>query len=418
MAELLDRIRYSPERALIADLLDRYGLEQLIAHHLETAGPSAHEYVLGTQLRLTPILAPRLVGLLDEVRENLGFAEPTELFVQADPAVNAFAIHTLSEGLPHMVSMTSGLVELMSDDELRFVLGHELGHLHYRHYRARMVYGAVGEDDQGESRLPALLQRRMETWERLAELSADRVGFTAVEGKLEPIVSAFFKMASGLGPEHLHFDIGAFLDQLEDLQKLERREILAQFSHPITPVRVRALQLYGEHGGTEMEEAAVAEVDIAVAEIALLMEHQVSEPLEVNGRDFLMAAGLLAAHADGKEVTKEEWDLLVHLLLPLAADPEAEIARIQSVEAAQELMESSAAWLRENAGTERFVLYHQLAHLVSIDGRLIGDEQAFMTQVAELLQIPERTAKDTLYEVLAGYLQTAAAQKKPSFTFQ
>jgi len=295
MTALLDRIRYRPERVLIDELFERFGLDKVIEHHESTIGPAAHEFVLGTQLRLTPILAPRLCNLLLELQDKLGFDEPTELFVQADAAVNAFAIHTLAEGMPHMVSLTSGLVELMSDDELRFVLGHELGHLHFRHYRARMIYGAVGETDQGESRLPALLKRRMETWERLAELSADRVGFTAAEGRLEPIVSAFFKMSSGLGPEHLHFDIDAFLSQLEDLRKLKRREVLAQFSHPVTPVRVRSLQLYGERGGSGMADEELVDVDGEVAAIAQLMEHEVSEPLEVQGRDFLLSAGLLAA---------------------------------------------------------------------------------------------------------------------------
>ncbi|MBN2798791.1 MAG: M48 family metallopeptidase [Deltaproteobacteria bacterium] len=243
MNDLLDRIRFAPERVLIDDLFSRYDLEKLISHYEATAGPVAHEYVLGTQLRLTPILAPRLVSLLDEVCAAVGFTETTQLFVQADPSVNAMAIHSQAEGLPHMVSLTSGLVEMMSDDELRFVLGHELGHLHYRHYRAGVIHLAVGEDEEGNSRLPGLLSRKMESWERLAELSADRVGFAAVGGKVEPAITAFFKMASGLGPEHLRFDVGAFLSQLEDLQSLQRREVLAQFSHPVTPVRVRALQL-------------------------------------------------------------------------------------------------------------------------------------------------------------------------------
>ncbi len=418
MTALMERIRYQPEQTLIQELFERYDLAELIAHHEAEAGAAAHEYVLGTQLRLTPILAPRLVGLLQEVKERLDFDEDTELFVQADASVNAFAIHTLAEGLPHMVSMTSGLVELMSDDELRFVLGHELGHLYYRHYRARLIYAAVGKTEVGESRLPLLLQRRMESWERLAELSADRSGFTAVDGKLEPIVSAFFKMASGLGPEHLSFDIGEFLAQLEDLKKLKRREVLAQFSHPVTPVRVRALQLYGEAGGSAAEPDVLTTVDDSVAEIAQLMEHEVSEPLEVNGRDFLLSAGILAAHADGTQVSKEEWDLLVHLLLPLCADPEASLAQILSAEQAHELMDTSSEWLRENAGAERYTLYQQLAHLVAVDGRILGHEKEFMLEIAERLRIPEKSAMNILYEVLAGYLQTSAAQRSPLSGFE
>jgi len=244
---LLDTIRFGHEAELVSYLFERFGLETIISH-FETSGQAGvyYELVMSTQLRLTPILAPRLCSILDEVKERLDFDEPIELFVEADAGVNAFALHSLAEHTPHVISLTSGMVERMNDDELRFAMGHELGHLHYRHYRARLVYRAVGEDEAGEPRLPALLARRLESWVRFAELSADRAGFAAVDGKLETIISAFFKIASGLGPEHLRFDIDAFLEQLTVLQQMKRREVVATFSHPVTPVRVRALQLFGD----------------------------------------------------------------------------------------------------------------------------------------------------------------------------
>src|SRR6476646_6576466 len=97
----------------------------------------------------------------------------------------------------------------MTDSELAFVLGHEIGHIHFQHYRAKLVDSAIGSNEQGKSRMPSLLQRRLQSWNRLAELSADRAGFAAAHDGLESIVSAFFKLATALGPEHLQFDISA-----------------------------------------------------------------------------------------------------------------------------------------------------------------------------------------------------------------
>jgi hypothetical protein len=417
VTELLDAIRFKPEAELVEYLFDRFGLETIIDHYEESGQAGMYyEYVMSTQLRLTPILAPRLSSIMSEMKERLEFDEPIELFVQADSSVNAFALHSLADETPHVISVTSGMVEGMTDDELRFALGHELGHLHYRHYQARLVYRAVGENDEGEPRLPPLLAARLESWVRLAELSADRAGFAAVEGKLDTIVSAFFKIASGLGPEHLRFDIDAFLSQLSDLQDMKRREVLAKFSHPITPVRVRALQIFGEAVGKSPDEDVgdLEHVDDEVSELARLLDYEVTEPLEVHARDFLIAGGLLAAYADDEEVTGEQWKLLVQFLVPLTSDPESRLEHVGSREAAEVMLQDNAEWLRANAGEERFTLFRHLAHMVAVDGRLHPGEAEFMVKIAALLDIPAKAASETVHEVLAGYLQTKA-EMRPRF---
>jgi hypothetical protein len=408
MAVPLDVVRFAPEKELIDRLVDRFGLAGLL-HNIEaTQQNSVYEVVLGTQLRLTPLIAPRLVGLLDDVRERLGLAEPVDLFVHADAEVNAFALHAPGEGMPHVVSLTSSLVERMTDDELRFVLGHELAHLYYDHYRPRLLHAAFGGDGDGEpSKMPLLLRRRLEVWDRLAELSADRAGFAAAGERLAPIVSVFYKMASGLGPEHLSFDVEAFLAQLADLQRMKRGELLARFSHPITPVRVRALQLYGEAGGASATPERLREVDRAVGELARLMDFEVTEELDVHARDFLIAGGLLAGHADRAGMDREEYDGLIELLVPTSSHPEALVEQVQSPEQAREMLAASIAWLRENGGPAVFDLYTKLAHLVSLDGRLLGDEEPFLMEIAEGLGIPPKQANQCLYTVLTNYVKAA-----------
>jgi hypothetical protein len=418
MSADLSAIRFSPERELLELLFDRFGLESILSHY-EESGQAApyYEFIMGSQLKLTPLLAPRLLTLLTEVREALTFDEPIDLFVQPSADINAFSMHSLKDK-PHVVSLNSGLIERMSDDEIRFVLGHEIGHLSYRHYRARLVGPALGEDEQGISRVPPLLHRRLESWDRQAELSADRAGFTAAGGDIQTIIPAFFKMTSGLGPEHLRFDATAFLAQLEYLQKLERREVLATFSHPTTPVRVRALQLFAECGACAADPDVMRGIDSEVAALARLMDLEVTEPIEVHSRDFLVAAGLLVTQVGGTEVNREQADLLLHLVLPLSADPEAELARVRSAEQAEQLLSEATGWLVENAGTERFALYVQLAHVVAVDGQLSDPEREWMLILARRMKIPEKKANEILYEALGEYLQTQASMKTPRFGFR
>lgn len=409
MSSVLDPIRFGPERDLIGSLFDRFGLDVVIDHFVESGGVrSMYDAVLASELRLTRMIAPRLMDLLDAAREKLAFDEPLEMFVGQNPQVNAAAMHRISGDEPHVLSLTSALVERMTDAELSFVLGHELGHLAYRHYRARLADAAFGRSAGGESKAPPLLLRRLESWDRMAEISADRAGFCAVDGNLEVAVSAFFKLQSGLGPEHLRFDIAAILEQLESLQKASRRELFAEFSHPATPIRVRALQLFGE---VRSGQRTLGAVDAEVAEIARLMDYAASEPLDVNAREFILAGGLLAAHADGDiEMDDAGWNTLVQLLLPVSADPEAEVARIKNRSEADEILEKSAAWLRDNAGEERFDLLRAIAHVTAADGHLSEAERAFLKHCAELLGVPARTADEIAFETLADHLQTHAGR--------
>lgn len=402
---ILDPVRFGPEKALIEQLSQRFGLEVLIEHFVGSGGVrSAYDAVLASKLRLTPLLAPRLTSLLDEARARLGFEEPMELFVGQGPLVNAGAMHAVTADEPHVLELTSALVERMNDDELRFVLGHEVGHLAFRHYRARLAVAAFGLDEKNESKAPALLVRRLETWDRLAELSADRAGLMVVDNRLEVAVSAFFKLQAGLGPEHLRFDLAAFLDQLTRLEKLERRELLAEFSHPATPIRVRALQLFA---AVQCKGEAAAPIDAEVTRIARLMDFAPSEPLDAHARDFLLAGSLLAAEADLEGMGAEEWDAYVNVLLPVSADPEAEVSTLSSLEDAEELLAKSAKYLRENAGPERYELLRGVAHVTAADGVFHENERGFLYKVAELLDIPKRAADEIAFDILADHLQIA-----------
>jgi hypothetical protein len=414
--ERLDCVRFSHERELINLLYERYGLGEVLRRYLEQQ-PSApwYEMVVTQQVRLTPLIAPRLTGLLDQVSERLSFDEPVELFVEPSAEINGFALHRISTKKPHVVSVTSGLVERMTDAEICFVLGHELGHLRYRHYKSRLVKVVLSGE---ESRLPPLLERRLETWDRLAELSADRAGYAAVEGNLNAIVSAFFKMASGLGPAHLRYDIDAFLSQLEELQRIERRDLLARFSHPATPVRVRALQLFGECGGFEADPEALADTDTKVAAVARLMEYEAVEELDVNVRDFLVAGGLLVTHVDGDPASDQQRLVLLLALLHLCADPEATVGSVASSSEAVEMLDRSAKWLLENAGDEGFTAFIQLAHIAALDGDLHPEEEALMLEIAGKLGISQKRAEEILYDALTSYLQTQASTKTPALDFE
>ena len=419
--KIFDPMRFVPERALLESLFVQYSLECIIQHiHDSDQVAPFHQVILAQQLRLTPLLAPRVFDVLDSVRAALGFDEPTDLFVFPEGQINAFALHRLENDKPHVVSLTSEVIKSMTDDELRFTLRHELGHLGLRHYRVMMVQHILGrpdDDDNGQPRqwqMPQLLERRLDKWNRLAEISADRIGFAASGCDLSVAVSTFFKMASGLGPEHLKFDLGGFLAQLRELESLGRLEVMARFSHPATPVRARALQLYAEAGGPDASAEQLAFVDAEVDRITGLMDFELSTEIGVEAREFLLAGGLLAAHADG-EAGEEEQRAVIQLLLQVTGDPESHFQRIKSSAEAENMLDGVCRWLRKNAGEERFGLFGQLCHVVCIDGVLTENERSFMLSVAKRLSIPAKSARDTMHQVLSGCVKTKGAAGMAAF---
>src|SRR5688572_6887961 len=80
--------------------------------------------LLGSAVRVDERQFGRLHRLLAEVGQSLDASSLPELYVQSDPTLSA---HTVGMDRPVIV-LSSGMVHHLDDDELRFIIGHELGH--------------------------------------------------------------------------------------------------------------------------------------------------------------------------------------------------------------------------------------------------------------------------------------------------
>jgi len=74
--------------------------------------------------------AKRLAALTANCREDKGLALNYQVYLVRE--VNAFA---LADG---SIRFYAGLLEMMTDDEVRYVIGHEIGHVHAGHSRKRL----------------------------------------------------------------------------------------------------------------------------------------------------------------------------------------------------------------------------------------------------------------------------------------
>ncbi len=213
---------------------------------------------LGSAVRVDERQFGRLHGLLAEVCGTLDAEAVPELYVALDPQPRAT---TLGIDKPFIV-VTSGLVALLDEDELRFVLGHELGHVLSGHavYQTLLqrllqlssLFNAIPIGGLGIRAITAALME----WSRKAELSADRAGLLATQ---EPAVAfrVHMKLACGGDPAELDltsfFAQGAEYDSTGDLRdSLLKLMLVEARSHPFAVVRATELRRWvdgGEYNG-------------------------------------------------------------------------------------------------------------------------------------------------------------------------
>ena len=80
---------------------------------------------IGDDLKLGPKQLPRVWGMFREAADILDVKELPDLYLNTSYEVNAFAFGMKK----YTIVLCSGLVDLLDDDELMAVLGHELGHV-------------------------------------------------------------------------------------------------------------------------------------------------------------------------------------------------------------------------------------------------------------------------------------------------
>ena len=152
---------------------------------------------LGDAVKVTASQRPKMNAMWTEVLETLDWPDRPELYVTQTPIVNAMAV---GFDKPFVV-VNSGMLETLTDEELRSVLGHELGHIMSGH----PVYTTIAIILLyfGVSNLPFLaaaaifpFQLALLEWYRKSEFSADRAGLLAVQD-LNTVMSTEMKLAGG-----------------------------------------------------------------------------------------------------------------------------------------------------------------------------------------------------------------------------
>ena len=210
---------------------------------------------LGGAIRVDDRQFSGMNRLLAEVGRVLDIDELPELFVRNSPYTNAFCI-----GMDKpIIVVNSAMLDLLDEEEMRFVLAHELGHAMSGHAVYRTLLMWLGNLTGLWRAIPVgsvglrMIEAALTEWSRKAELSADRAGLLATQ---DPAVAyrVHMKLASGSG-DLSELDQTAFFAQgAEYLEAGDIRDSVIKLllvegrSHPYAVVRAAELRRWVESG--------------------------------------------------------------------------------------------------------------------------------------------------------------------------
>lgn len=213
----------------------------------------------GSSIKVNKKNFPELHEQLINACNILGVFPVPDLYIKWDYGINAF-----TTGVERtFIVIHSGIIDLLSEDEASFIIGHELGHIksqHVLYHQMASIFPHIGEIlGQATLGLGAIVAAGLEVallkWARMSEFTADRAGLLACQN-FNAACSAFIKM-SGLPKKYYdRIDVGSFLEQAQEfaeydhslLDSLAKKLINVWQDHPWSVLRVSELNKWCEAG--------------------------------------------------------------------------------------------------------------------------------------------------------------------------
>jgi Zn-dependent protease with chaperone function len=203
----------------------------------------AKSEILGTSVKVTDKQFPELYALAVDCAERLHIAVPT---IYVYPDVGVLNAHTFGTNEDSYIVLNGVLVDHLTTEELRFVVGHECGHIQNNHvvYMTALYYLMYSANVFIRWIVtPAVMA--LQSWTRRAEITCDRAGLIC-SGSLEAGLAALTKLALGSSKLAERLNVDEYLKQLEESQEGAGRMLELFHSHPYLPKRVEALRLFAE----------------------------------------------------------------------------------------------------------------------------------------------------------------------------
>ena len=171
-------------------------LPSVVAQFVDTMKEPIEIELIGNSFHVTQESLPEVYSLYLQACDSLCVDSPPPLYVVQNPIYNGY---TTGVDKPFVV-LHSGLVSAFDDDELVYIMGHELGHVISGHVQYHTLVRILSL--AGVAALPGLAKLAVDVtltpllyrWSRRSEYTCDRAGLLACQS-LDAARRAHMKMA-------------------------------------------------------------------------------------------------------------------------------------------------------------------------------------------------------------------------------
>ncbi len=213
----------------------------------------------GSNLQVTKRNFPRLFEIFEHACATLDLPVKPRLYFQLGADIDSSATGVENP----IVILSSETADRMTDAELLFIMGHELGHIKSNHVLYQNMGEAIpvlgdylGQVTFGVGNMIGLgLTLALQNWKRMAQFTADRAGLLACQD-YEAAASAMVKLA-GLPLKYYDKNVrDEFIRQAKDFQELDYEnlskvaKVMATLTatHPWTVQRAAELHRFFNDG--------------------------------------------------------------------------------------------------------------------------------------------------------------------------
>lgn len=234
-----------PLDSKIIKFLDNGAINGLFRNLIEMMSDSTYGPVVASGIKITDNTYPELNEIFDMCSEKLSIKRPYAIISPVIGGINAMAFGSDEE--PYIV-LSPLMAKTMNKEQLKFVIGHECGHVAMGHMTYHTVVSlatnfanaipVIGPIISKGAALPLM------AWSRRSEISADRAGLLCCDDvevakrTLLQITMPFMDATA--------IDVDDYVNNSEkylDKGVLRRVNEFAD-AHPIIPKRIKSLDLY------------------------------------------------------------------------------------------------------------------------------------------------------------------------------
>lgn len=212
----------------------------------------------GSNFHVTQESCPELYAIIRKAADTIDLDRLPEIYTQWAYEINAYTTGYKDDTI---LVLHTGAVDLMPDEELSFIIGHELGHVKSGHVLYHVMGKFLGDIVTSMAIAKPFIgpiQLALSYWNRMSEFTSDRAGLLVCQD-IDAALSAVMKMA---GLPKRYFNVAnphAFAKQAQEFllrygdtaNTIIKNISILDDTHPWTIMRAAELIKWYESGDYE-----------------------------------------------------------------------------------------------------------------------------------------------------------------------